>query len=886
MHLTLRYLTLVFALSAMGLSFSPAQGATSGEGPPEAGKPLGTLWYPGPYKAPLPSETQPQPSPLALPQPQIPTNKPPATVVFPVAQPQGGPSSDKPLGTLWYPGDFNTKGIPVTPQPTPFVEPQPAPEIPHLPYKKPLGTLWYPGPYVPEAEAEAIQAPRQVPLQTPTTATRAKTPVFDPFVVPSSPGLEPEKTPPVRTGEINTELPVHLSADEMSFDQEQGIITASGNVEIINGPRKLIADAVTYNQKTDVVTALGNIHLIEPGGERVFGERMEISGDLRDAVIESIGIILTDRSRIAATGARRSAGKITELRKGVYSPCNLCPEDPSKPPLWQIKSVKIIHDKERKTIEYQDAWLEVLGYPVAYTPYFSHPDPTVKRKSGLLVPSFGGSSDLGFVARVPYYFNISPQQDATVTALYTGDEGSGVISEYRHRFEKGSLDFTGSLVGGDSEEDIRGHFFGETRFDINDTWRWGLDLNRASDDTYLRRYGFGGNQTLNSRLFAEGFRKRNYFAINGYAFQGLQSTDDPDLEPLVLPLIDYNHIGEPDRFGGQTLLDVNFLSLTRSDGRDTRRLSFRPGWQLPFMGPLGDFYKFTFALNSDIYHVNDLERDGKENFSGFSGRIIPQAKFDWRFPFAKTNGKISQIIEPIISAVYTPYGGNPDDIPNEDSAEFEFDDTNLFSANKFSGFDKVEPGPRVSYGLKWGIYSQSGGSSSFFLGQSFRPKTDGTFATGSGVEEKFSDLVGRVTLSPGPHLNLNYRTRFSSDNFTPKRNEVTLSAGVPFFNVNANYIFLERQQDSEFAGREEITYSGSSQLNRFWRAGFSGVTDLAAGETRRVGANLIYENECVVFTTNLSRTFFEDRDLEPTDQIYINVTLKTLGEFRTDIFSN
>ncbi|NQU61432.1 MAG: LPS-assembly protein LptD [Rhodospirillales bacterium] len=500
---------------------------------------------------------------------------------------------------------------------------------------------------------------------------------------------------------------------------------------------------------------------------------------------------------------------------------------------------------------------------------------------------------MGFVAKVPYYFNISPQSDATVTALYTGNKGSGAITEYRHLFKNGTLKLTGSLIGGDSEEDIRGHIFSEARFDINNTWRWGLDLNRASDDTYLRRYGIGagydgsGNgQTLNSRLFAEGFRKRNYFAANGYAFQGLQASDDPELEPLVLPLIDYNHVGEPDRFGGQTLLDVNFLSLTRSDGSDTRRLSLKPGWQLPFMGPLGDVYKLSLNLNGDFYHVNNLERDGKSNFSGFSGRLIPQAKLDWRYPFIKTGKNVSQTIEPVVSAVYTPYGGNPDDIPNEDSAEFEFDDTNLFSANKFSGLDKVEAGPRISYGLKWGVYGKEGGSSSFFLGQSFRPKTDDTFATGSGVEEKFSDLVGRVDISPGPHLNINYRTRFSSDNFTPKRNEVAFSAGVPFFRVRANYTFLERQQESEFAGREEITYGATSQLNRHWRAGLSGLTDLAAGETRRVGGNLIYENECVVFSTNLSRTFFEDRDLEPTDQIYFNVVLKTLGEFRTDVFQN
>ena len=114
---------------------------------------------------------------------------------------------------------------------------------------------------------------------------------------------------------------------------------------------------------------------------------------------------------------------------------------------------------------------------------------------------------------------------------------------------------------------------------------------------------------------------------------------------------------------------------------------------------------------------------------------------------------------------------------------------------------------------------------------------------------------------------------------------MSFNAGVPAFRVNANYIFLETQQGSEFSGREEISYGASSRLNRFWRVGLTGLTDLAAGETRRIGGNITYENECLVFNANLSRTFFEDRDLEPTDTITFNFLLKTLGPIRADVFS-
>jgi len=869
----------ICTVSAGVVAVPAAYAATAGDADPN--RPLGTLWYPGPYQPPTPVPA-PVAAPPPVPQPApLPRRDPePAPAPVPVAVPAppsvGGPELGKPLGTLWYPGAYDPAkptAVPVpapviAPTPKPVVAPVPAPPPPRVPNDKPLGTLWYPGPYDPGA------AIRPAPVPAAATQPTAGAPPA-PVAPRSAAGAGKTK--------IDPSLPVQLSADEMRYDQEQGLVTASGNVEIVHGQRRLRADTVTYNQKTDIVSATGNVSLTEPGGERIFGDRMEITGDLRDATIEAIGIIMTDRSRIAAAGARRSSGVVTEMRQGVYSPCELCKTDPTRPPLWQVKAVKIVHDADTKTIEYRDAWLEVFGVPVAYTPYFSHPDPTVKRKSGFLAPSFGGSSDLGFSIRTPYYFNISPSQDATVTALVTAEAGSGGIGEYRQRFRKGSFDATGSLVGGDSEKEVRGHIDAKGRFDLDDTWRLGFDVNRATDDTYLRRYGFGSPDSLNSRLFTEGFRKRNYFAANAYAFQGLRATDDPGLEPLVLPMVDYNHVGETDRFGGETVLDVNLLAITRTDGSDTRRLSIRPGWRLPFIGPLGDAYKVSLSLNGDFYHVDELEREGKTKFTGASGRVVPQVMVDWRYPFVKAGATFNHVVEPIAVVAYSPNGGNSLNIPNEDSREIEFDDTNLFSSNKFSGIDRVEGGARVNYGVKWGVYGKGGGSTSFFIGQSYRPRSDDTFATGTGLEENFSDIVGRVRISPGPYLNLVYRTRLDTDNFTQKRNEVALTAGVPALSVSANYLFIVGQQDSEFGGREEIVYSASSRLNRFWRIAFSGVNDLVANETRAVGAQLIYENECIVLTTDARRTFYEDRDLKPSDQISFHVVLKTLGEVRTGI---
>ena len=245
--------------------------------------------------------------------------------------------------------------------------------------------------------------------------------------------------------------PILLKADKVSYDRESEIVTASGNVEVSRENRVLLADTITYDQRTDVIMASGNISLVEPNGDVIFASTMELSGDLKDAAAEGLSMLLMDGSRFASTGGRRSDANIVELRNAVYSPCDLCQEDPSNPPLWQVKAVKVVHDREGQTLEYTDAWLELWGTPIAYTPYFSHPDPTVKRRSGLLTPSIGGSSDLGLVTRVPYFFDIAPDRDATLTPIYTAESGPALAGEYRHRLMDGELEARASITNNDSD---------------------------------------------------------------------------------------------------------------------------------------------------------------------------------------------------------------------------------------------------------------------------------------------------------------------------------------------------------------------------------------------------------------------------------------------------
>lgn len=681
------------------------------------------------------------------------------------------------------------------------------------------------------------------------------------------------------------EPPVLLRADTMSHDRQLGVVTASGHVEVSRNNQVLLADHLVYNQRDDILTATGNVSLLEADGTVFFAEYVELTGDLKNGVVRDIRIILADGARIAANGGRRTDGTVHEMSKGVYSACNLCTDDPTRPPLWQVKAVKLTQDNQTHDVSYEDAWLEIKGVPVAYTPYFSHPDPTVKKRSGLLPPSFGSSSDLGMLVQVPYFYNISPSEDVTLTPFIASDEGPGLIGDYRRHFQKGKAQVTASITQ-DSENDVRGHIDSQGRFDIDNSWRWGFDAERATDDTYMRRYRFGSPQSLTSRLYTEGFRKRNYFAANAYAFQGLQADDDPGTTPVVLPMLDYRHVGQPGKFGGRTRMDVNLLSLARSDGTDTRRFSVDAGYDIPYTGPMGDVYTLSTSLRGDIYQVNDLDRgDGDDTYNGVTERLIPEVALNWRYPFVKSEGPILQIFEPITSFIVSPYGGNPDTIPNEDSLEVEFDDTNLFNSSRFSGLDRVESGPRVNYGARWAAYGAGGGYTSVLFGQSYRLKEDDTFTEDSGLKDNLSDVVGRLQVSPNQYLDLLYRTRLDKEDFTPRRNEFTMSTGPRSLRLSAGYVFFDRQQESEFTDtREEWRSAVTAQINRYWRTTTSVVYDAEEKESRSYDMSLIYEDECLIFDTRFARSFYSDRDLVPSDSIIFRVMFKTLGEFSTTAY--
>jgi len=673
-----------------------------------------------------------------------------------------------------------------------------------------------------------------------------------------------------------------LLADELTYDQDANTVTAAGYVEIQRGNRLLLADRIVYDRNKDVATATGNVSLTDANGTVFFFESIQLAADLKEGLATEVRVLLSDKSRMASRLVRRNADGTSELERAVYTACDTCE---GETPLWQIKAAHVRYDPEAEMVYYRNAWIEFGGVPTFYTPYLAHPDPTAGPKSGLLLPTIGAGRNLGVSLKQPYYIHIADDRDATITPFLTTEAGKGGIAEYRQDFQEARLRVFGSLMAKDPDfkKDLRGHLDATGRWDMTDYWRSGTDIRLATDRTYLRRYNFLAPTWLTSNLYAERFGTNSYFAANAYYFQRQRITAAAGSVPGVFPALTYNYTGDPDSIGGYWSVDGNGLVLLREAGTDTSRGSLRLGWNLPFRDGFGGDYKFRAGVRGDGYYVRDLVRPTKgDTFTGTTGRVLPEASLEWRMPFVSDSLNFNQLLEPIVMGVISPIGGNKESIPNEDSLDLQFDDTNLFTMRRFTGIDRVETGARVNYGLHYAAFNRSIGTVSAIFGQVYRFHADSVFSRQSGLSGNFSDYVGHVDLTPNPYVTLQYRFRFDKDSFVARRSELSAAVGPELLRVSSSYIFVKSNGTPSVPNStEELFVALSSRFARNWSIVASHRQNLGInGGAIRTDIGVTYEDECVVIGLDLANDNTQDRDFKNGMAVVLRISMKTIGDIK------
>lgn len=682
-----------------------------------------------------------------------------------------------------------------------------------------------------------------------------------------------------KTEEENPDI--YFSADEIENNNEIETIIAKGNVNIIRDNLTLIADKVIYNQRDDVVTAVGNVVMVEKDGSVVFSDFVELKDKMSVGEMKNIKVIMQDETRMAARSARRTAGDKKFLNNVVYSPCDACRDSD---PLWQLKARKVEHNPETKNVNYNDAYLEIKGVPVFYTPFFSHPDPTVKRRSGFLPPTISTNSYLGASIQPKYFWNISDNEGMLFNPILSTDKGIVYSGAYDKYFYRGDLQVSGSFLRDNDEKENRGNLFLTGRYEVNDFWLADTDINYASDSSYLKDLSLPKKDDawLTSTARLQGFDNRNYASIETFYYK-LISYDLKDYDkPQVLPLMSYENISDVNKYGAYNKNTFDFASVYRDTATSTQRFSMINSWNLPYTSPYGEKYKLAASVKSDLYYVDDYTYND-QNFDGATGRIFPQLGVEWRFPFVKATNTSRHIVEPVVVAVAAPNSSNKvDKIPNEDSQDVELDDTNILSLDRYSGYDRNDTGSRVSYGINWSSYGERYGRTSFFIAQSYKFSKDESFTSVTGNNDSnFTDYVGRAYLSPSEFFDLTYRFKLDKNNMDLTYSELATRVGPNMLNVYISYIFLQENQESSLINdeqRKELYTSLNAALTQYWSVSVYNRQDLTSnGGSLEHGGSLIYEDECLKLITNIHKDNSSDPNYKGDFEASFTFFLKTLG---------
>jgi LPS-assembly protein len=736
--------------------------------------------------------------------------------------------------------------------------------------------------------------------------SRAQTPALPAI------GVQPAKFPTqpktaLRKGPSDGQMLVQ--AGEIHYDYANERVSAVGNVQIYHEGSTLEADRVVYDQKTKRLRAEGNARLTEANGQVTYGEIMDLSDDYRDGFVDSLRVDAAERTSIAAARVERSAGNYSVFHSGVYTACEPCKDDPKKPPLWQVKAARIIHDQSEKMMYFEDARLEFFGVPAAYFPFFSAPDPTVKRKTGFLMPTPGMSDKYGSAINIPFFWAIAPDYDLTLNPTITSKQGVLMDVEWRQRLSTGAYSIramgirqadpsyfvhtNGSPTPG--HRTYRGSLESFGQFSLSSKWNWGWDIIAPTDKTFLQDYNRNPSAKPDllrstptegiSQLYLSGRSDRSYFDARSMYFYGFSESDVQGQIPIVHPVMDYTYTFGPPVFGGELGYRINTISLSRDSASfdpiatagcaptadpasrtcllrgfpgNYSRFSAETTWRRSVVDSYGQVFTPFAVLRADLAALSVDSEPGVEKHltpgDSVVLRAMPTIGMEYRYPFIGIHSWGTQTIEPIAQVIVRPNETNINKLPNEDAQSLIFDDSNLFKLDKFSGWDRAEGGGRANVGAQYTAQFNNAGSFNVLVGQSYQLFGKNSFAQGSltntgldsGLDTARSDYIARASYQPNRNYALTSRFRFDKDNLDVERFELEGRVVLDRWSLTAVYGNYAAQPALGFLTRREgILGTGTLKLTPNWSLTGTATYDVDAHKLGTTQWGLSYIDDCI-----------------------------------------
>ncbi len=681
---------------------------------------------------------------------------------------------------------------------------------------------------------------------------------------------------------------IEFTSDSIKVDEKNKIVTASGNVVIINENRKIIADKVVYDQNIDKAVATGKVVLTEKDGSIYESNEVVLTNEFKSVVAIPLFGKLKDQSNVSAKKFEKNDDGETFFNEGVYTACE-CDLKKQETPIWRLESTQIQHDPKTQTIYLKHPVMKIFSLPVYYLPYLSFPDWTVKRRSGFLTPTYGYSNRNRFHIKVPYYYapENDPTWDMTFTTHQNGKTGHSDQLNIRKRYDNTYLQtniYKGNLNTNKSNGDDVFAINLKATSSLKNEWNMTIEGKYADQETFMRRYGFDNDTSYKSYVELEKINENSISNIQIYNIQNLDETSS-DNEPVLAPSVSHHIFNTNEKHAFNYDIKLNAHSIYNDESYDIKRWSGFGNINKKLY--FGNLLLDTDAnIGLDLYSIQgrpSTDTNNNRYIDRISSGLSIAASNQFNFINENTSFKIEPKIQ--LSSVLTT--DRTDEVPNRDSSEFILDQANLFLNNQYQGRDNIQSNDRLNFGFTALAMTENLGDLNFFVGQS--QKLSGTQKNISiANKDRQSHIINTISWNINKIYNFSWFSLYNHHDLKSDTSDFQFNGSIDGWSYSANHRSVNKEFVSNNNDREELVLALSKNFSN-WKTSYSRKYDLKNDDEELIsetlgleyaGTGYMFDNCLTILFEYKSTGGVADRDILPEDSVYLTFSFRNIGDFK------
>lgn len=608
-------------------------------------------------------------------------------------------------------------------------------------------------------------------------------------------------------------------------------------------PKTITADKIEYDVKTETIKTSGNTEIVNASGQRMTLTDSYLSKNGENLSGDDIKLWLGDHVYIESDNITRSGIETTAFN-ATFTACDNCDAFGDA---WKITTQKIVHDMDSRMLRFYNPVLRTYDIPVFWLPFFEMPDPGIRHKTGFLMPDFGSTNNMGTQINIPLYIAFSDTHDMTFTTSYLTQENP--LFQLEHRLNLDHSEYrTDAAFTHNRDGENRWYIFNNDIIELGEYARATIFLERASDKTFLQKYGFYDDQPyLDSGAKLELFGQSGYVVADAHIFQELRSTTGNYSTPSgnILPNIRATYQTAPLFKETYLTFDGDILGIS-GDGTMSQRLIGDARIVSPWTLWGGNRITASLSARYDVYNFHHTEMIDMADFSGVRDRFLPSGYLEWSLPLFRPTDTWTQVIEPKARLTIMRHTGEDQFTLNNDSAGALLSDATLFSDNRFSGLDLWENGTYADYGVRYAAFNQDGHMFELFIGQTYDFNDRADTDPRSGFHNGASDYVGRLEYNNMKWIDLSTRFRLSQEDLSMRHIETSAIIGTSRNYIDIGHIWSQQFIDAYTAGDDinELTAGIGIQLTNRWSVRFNAIYNMTYGQFQRHSGGIFYTHPC------------------------------------------